>query len=55
MPAPGMHSGRPDDASMDLRMSQRAVPLHEAVCRFVEQEINPVTEEYYRRGAETPC
>ena len=52
MPAPGMHSGLPSDASMDLRMSEAALPLYEAVCRFVETEINPVTEEYYRRGAD---
>jgi acyl-CoA dehydrogenase len=54
MPAPGMHSGLPSDASMDLRMSEAAVPLYEAVCAFVETEINPVTEEYYRRGVDRP-
>ena len=35
-------------------MSDGAVPLYEAVCAFVETEVNPVTEEYYRRGADRP-
>src|SRR6478736_4692794 len=52
MPAPGMHSGLPSDASRDLRMSEAAVPLYDAVREFNEREINPVTEEYYRRGAD---
>ena len=52
MPAPGMHSGLPSDASMDLRMSEAAVPLYDAVRGFIEREVNPVTEEYYRRGAD---
>ncbi|MGZ4676884.1 MAG: acyl-CoA dehydrogenase family protein [Acidimicrobiia bacterium] len=52
MPTTGLHSGLPADASMDLRMSDAAVPLYEAVKEFIANEIDPVTEEYYRRGAD---
>ncbi|HRE03668.1 MAG TPA: acyl-CoA dehydrogenase family protein, partial [Ilumatobacteraceae bacterium] len=50
MPAPGMHSGVATDDAMNLSMSAKAVPLYEAVKRFIADEIEPVTEEYFRRG-----
>ena len=50
MPAPGMHSGRPIDESMNLSMSAKGLPLYEAVVAFVRDEVDPVTEEYYRLG-----
>jgi acyl-CoA dehydrogenase len=50
MPAPGMHSGLPTDDAMNLAMSEDAVPLFERVTDFVANEVDPVTEEYYRLG-----
>ncbi len=50
MPAPGMHSGLPTDDAMNLAMSARAVPLFEAVKAFIATEVDPITEEFYRRG-----
>src|SRR3954447_8965628 len=50
MPAPGMHSGLATDDAMNLAMSDAAVPLFEAVKTFIATEIDPITEEYYRRG-----
>ena len=34
----------------DLRMSDAAQPLFDAVVRFVAEEVAPHTEEYFRRG-----
>jgi acyl-CoA dehydrogenase len=34
----------------DLRMSDKAVPLYEAVKRFIAEEIEPNTEEFFRLG-----
>ena len=34
----------------DLRMSDRAQPLYEAVKRFIAEEIEPKTEEFFRLG-----
>ena len=50
MPAPGMHSGLPTDDAMNLAMSEAAVPLYEKVVAFIRDEIDPVTEEYFRLG-----
>lgn len=50
MPAPGMHSGVPSDDALDLSMSAEALPLYEAVKEFIATEVEPITEEYYRRG-----
>jgi acyl-CoA dehydrogenase len=50
MPAPGLHSGRPTDDALNLAMSEAAVPLFEAVKTFIATEIEPITEEFYRRG-----
>ncbi|MFV0306758.1 MAG: acyl-CoA dehydrogenase family protein [Desertimonas sp.] len=49
-PKPGMHSGVATDDAMNLSMSEHAVPLYEAVKAFIENEIDPITEEYYRLG-----
>jgi acyl-CoA dehydrogenase len=50
MPAPGMHSGVATDDAMNLSMSEHAVPLYEAVKTFIANEVDPITEEYYRLG-----
>jgi acyl-CoA dehydrogenase len=50
MPAPGMHSGLPTDDAMNLAMSEHAVPLYERVTDFIANEVDPITEEYYRLG-----
>jgi acyl-CoA dehydrogenase len=50
MPAPGMHSGLATDEALNLAMSPQAVPLFEQVIEFIATEIDPVTDEFYRRG-----
>jgi acyl-CoA dehydrogenase len=50
MPAPGMHSGVATDDALNLSMSEHAVPLYEAVKAFIKNEVDPITEEYYRLG-----
>jgi acyl-CoA dehydrogenase len=49
-PKPGMHSGVATDDALNLSMSEHAVPLYEAVKAFIANEIDPITEEYYRLG-----
>ena len=51
MPAPGMHSGVATDEAMNLSMSAGAVDLYERVKAFIRDEVEPITAEYYRRGA----
>ena len=34
----------------DLRMSEEARPLYDRVVRFLEDEVEPITEEFYRLG-----
>ena len=36
---------------LDLRMSEGVRPLYEAVKAFIRDEVDPITEEYYRLGA----
>jgi acyl-CoA dehydrogenase len=50
MPAPGMHSGVATDDALNLSMSEHAIPLYEAVKAFIVNEVDPITEEYYRLG-----
>jgi acyl-CoA dehydrogenase len=50
MPAPGMHSGVATDDALNLSMSEHAIPLYEAVKAFIQNEVDPITEEYYRLG-----
>lgn len=50
MPKPGMHSGVVTDDAMNLAMSAKTVPLYEAVVKFIAEEVEPVTAEYYRLG-----
>jgi acyl-CoA dehydrogenase len=45
-----MHSGLATDAALNLSMSEHAVPLFEQVKAFIANEIDPITEEYYRLG-----
>ena len=49
-----MVGGALQSASMDdfdLRMSERVRPLFDAVVAFVRDEVEPITEEFYRLGA----
>lgn len=39
---------------MNLAMSAKAVPLYEAVKKFIATEVDPVTEEYFRLGEGRP-
>jgi acyl-CoA dehydrogenase len=39
-----------DMEDFDLRMSERVRPLYEAVKAFVRDEVDPITEEFYRLG-----
>ena len=50
MPAPGMHSGLPTDDAMNLAMSEHAVPLFARVTAFIADEVDPITEEFFRLG-----
>jgi acyl-CoA dehydrogenase len=50
MPAPGMHSGVATDDALNLSMSEHAVPLYEAVKAFIQNEVEPITAEFYRLG-----
>ena len=45
-----LRSASMDD--FDLRMSERVRPLYEAVVAFVRDEVDPITEEFYRLGAD---
>ena len=35
---------------MNLAMSEKAIPLYEAVKQFIKNEVEPITEEYYALG-----
>ncbi len=50
MPKPGMHSGVATDDALNLSMSEGAIPLYEAVKAFIANEIDPITEDYFRRA-----
>ena len=45
-----MHSGIATDDALNLSMSEHAVPLYEQVKAFIANEIEPITEEFYRLG-----
>jgi acyl-CoA dehydrogenase len=45
-----MHSGVATDDALNLSMSEHAIPLYEAVKAFIANEVDPITEEYYRLG-----
>ena len=50
MPSPGMHSGLPTDDALNLAMSEAALPLYEQVKAFIANEVDPITEEFFRLG-----
>ena len=54
MPAPGMHSGVATDEALNLSMSPGAVPLYEAVCEFIANEVEPITEGFFALGEGRP-
>ena len=45
-----MYSGVATDDAMNLAMSAKAVPLYEAVKKFIAEEIEPVTRTYFELG-----
>ena len=45
----GLKTANMDD--FDLRMSEKVRPLYEAVKAFIRDEVDPITEEFYRLGA----
>ena len=44
-PGGGLKTANMDD--FDLRMSEKARPLYEAVKAFIVDEVDPITEEFY--------
>jgi acyl-CoA dehydrogenase-like protein len=50
MPAPGMHSRVATDDALNLSMSEHGVPLYEQVKAFIANEVEPITDEFYRLG-----
>ena len=48
MPGGALKAASMDD--FDLRMSERARPLYEAVKAFIRDEVDPITDEFYRLG-----
>ena len=50
MPKPGMHSGVETDEGLNLAMSAKAQPLYNAVKKFIAEEVEPATEEFYALG-----
>ena len=47
---PGMHVDDPSDDSLNLAMSETARPLYEAVKKFIAEEVEPITEQFYELG-----
>ncbi|MEM0986331.1 MAG: acyl-CoA dehydrogenase family protein [Pseudomonadota bacterium] len=47
-----MRSMNPEDDMNNLVMSEEARPLYEHVKRFIADVVNPMSEEFYRLGAE---
>ncbi len=43
-----LRSASMDD--LDLRMSEGVRPLYDAVCAFIRDEVDPITEEFHRLG-----
>ncbi len=50
MPRPGLHVEDPSNEALNLAMSAKAQPLYDAVVTFMAEEIDPITEEFYRLG-----
>ena len=48
--APGMHVDDPSDDSLNLSMSEAARPLFDAVKKFITDEVEPITAEFYELG-----
>ncbi|MEJ7719507.1 MAG: hypothetical protein WKF58_03290 [Ilumatobacteraceae bacterium] len=38
------------DAMFDLRMSEKSMPLFEQVKQFIADEVEPITDDFYRHG-----
>jgi len=44
MPKPGMHSASETDDSMNLAMSEKAIPVYSEVKKFFSEEVEPTAE-----------
>ena len=44
---PGMHVDDPSDDSLNLAMSESARPLYDAVKKFIADEVEPITKQFY--------
>ena len=51
MTGPGMHSGIATDDAMNLAMSERAIPLYEAVKQFIKNEVERLAKVVKASGA----
>ena len=49
---PGLHIEDPTDPSLDLTMSEGARPVYDQVRTFIADEVEPITLEFHRLGAE---
>ena len=47
---PGMHVDDPSDDSLNLAMSESARPLYDAVKKFIADEVEPITKQFYELG-----
>jgi acyl-CoA dehydrogenase len=45
-----MHSASETDDSMNLAMSEKAIPLFNAVKKFIAEEVEPTAEKFYELG-----
>ncbi|NNE73927.1 MAG: acyl-CoA dehydrogenase [Acidimicrobiales bacterium] len=52
MPNPGLHIPDPSSDTMNLAMSAEGRPLYDAVVKFIAEEVDPITEEFYQLGAD---
>ena len=50
MPKPGMHAVSETDDSLNLAMSEKAVPLFNAVKKFIAEEVEPAAAKFYELG-----
>ena len=50
VPRTTSYSLNPEDELNDLRMSEQVRPLYDHVKKFIRDEVDPITEEFYRLG-----
>jgi len=50
MPKPGMHTGNETDSELNFAMSAKALPLFNAVKKFIAEEVEPMAAKFYALG-----